>query len=169
MNLVHMTGDMILAGKVLQTPAACVKVKPVLAIVNLTQDGQGGISRNNAVGLEPKTAAHNFLCVLCYFTLCVYLYFLPMQIQSINHNVCVLLSANHGQLFKNYAQFCIFCVFMLKKYTSWVSIKTFCYGEAHYFINECIYIVEYNIQNTNYNDENTRICLSIRKRFDEHP
>ena len=35
----------------------------------LTRDGQGGISRNNAVGLEPPTAAHNLpLCFMLFYS-----------------------------------------------------------------------------------------------------
>ena len=58
---------------------------------------------------------------------------------------------------------------MLKTYPLWVSIKMFCCGKAHSWINDCTCIVEYKIKNTKYNDENTRICSSTRKRLDRHP
>ena len=78
------------------------------------------------------------------------------------------MSANRSQLFINQYN-ALFCVFMLETYPSWVFIKLFCCDEAYSSINDCIYILEYKIQNTKYNDENTRIWLSIRKRLDRHP
>ena len=78
------------------------------------------------------------------------------------------MSANRSQLFINQYN-ALFCVFMLETYPSWVSIKTFCCGEAYSCINDCLCIVEYKIHITNFNDWNMRICLATRKRLDRHP
>ena len=127
------------------------------------------------VRLFSSSHKHNscsFFPHVCYvIQLFLYVY-TPTSFQGrfslqVTKSVC-LMSTNRSQLFINQYN-ALFCVFILETYPSWVSINTFCCGEAYSCINDCLCIVEYKIHITNFNDWNTRICLATRKRLDRHP
>ena len=119
------------------------------------------------------TAALNFPHVLCYFTLCVYLYpcFLPLPIQCIGHTVSIFVVCQPRPIINKLMKCAILRILWIyARNIPFMGVyqDVWC-GKAHSSINDCIYIVEYKIQNTNYNDENTRIWLFTKKCLDRPP
>ena len=78
------------------------------------------------VFLIKTTAAHNLPCVILFYSFW-YIYF-PTSFQGYRSKclcVCRLPAAANWNFLQN-VQFCVYCVFILKTYPSWVSIKMFC-------------------------------------------
>ena len=107
-------------------------------------------------------------CVWCYFTPCEYLYpyFLPRPIQSIGHKVCVFDVCQPQPIIHKSIQCAILCIYA--RNIPFMGVYQAVLLRQSVFLNKWLHIY-CRIQNTKYNDENTRIWLSIRKRLDRHP